>query len=123
MKIKKQSGYCVPHALKFLCGLSDNEIMAVCKNNGWAVKWGMEEWETLKAVTDLKIKHRRMCLKKNGLYGDKLGRFAKEINKGTYLVWTPGHILIVSNGVIIDPINEGYIGEDRAVTAAVKIFK
>jgi len=121
-KLRKESGYCAPYALKYLTGLADNKILDVCAKNGFKKEWGMEDYEVLKSASALGVRYRRVELKKRNLYGVKLNKFAKEYPSGKYLVYTNCHILVVNNGVIIDPINDGYIGEDRAVTAAWKIF-
>ena len=120
-KLRKESGYCAPYALKYLTGLPDKKILDACRANGFKQEWGMEEYEVINAAYDLGLRTRRVNLKKRDLYGIKLLRFTKEYPQGRFLVYTPGHILVVSNGVIVDPINDGYIGEERAVTAAWKV--
>lgn len=122
-KIRKESGYCAPYALKYLTGLPDKKILDVCRKKGFRQEWGMEDYEVISASRELGLRTRRVNLKKRGIYAIKLIKFTKEYPMGTFLVYTPGHILVVSNGVIVDPINDGYIGEERAVTAAWKIFK
>jgi hypothetical protein len=120
-KIRKESGYCGPFALKYLTGLPDKTILDACVKNGFKKEWGMEDYELLRAARALGLKYRREELKPVGLYGAKLREFARRRPRGRYLVYTSNHVLLVSNGVIIDPINSGYVGEDRAVTGAWKI--
>lgn len=119
--LKKIDGFCAPYALKYLTGFPDKKILDVCYANGFKQEWGMEEYEVIRAALDLGLRTRRVNLKKRDLYGVKLIRFAKEYPQGRFLVYTSGHILVVSNGVIVDPINDGYIGEERSVTSAWKI--
>ena len=121
MRLKKESGFCAPYAVKYLTGLPDKKVLELCALKGFKQEWGMEDYEILRVLRLAGLKYNRVELKKSGLYGAKLRDFVKARPKGTFLVYTSGHIMCVANGIIIDPINEGYIGEDRAVTGAWKI--
>ena len=123
MRLLKKDGYCAPYALRYISGLPEDVVLDVCSHYDWKQKWGMEEHEIVAAASALKMRFRRINLKRTGFYGEKLSVFCRAHNTGVFLVWTSGHILVVQNGVIIDPINEGYVGKDRAVTAALKFFK
>jgi hypothetical protein len=123
MKLKKESGYCAPYAIKYLTGFTDQKVLEMCIADGFKQEWGMEDYEVLRVLRKAAVRYKRMELKRAGLYGIKLKDFVKEKPKGTFLVYTSAHIMCVTNGTIIDPINEGYVGGDRAVTGAWKIKK
>lgn len=122
-KLKKESGYCAPYALRYLTGMPEKALLELCSANGFKQEWGMEDYEVLRVLRKTGMKYRRLELKKSGLYAVKLKDFVKARPIGNFLIYTSGHIFCVSNGVIIDPINEGYIGEERMVTGAWKVTK
>lgn len=123
MKIKKENGYCAPYVIKYLSGLSDNKVMALCKAAGFTPEWGMEDYEVLRVLRKIGVAYTRLELKKMGLYRSKLKDFCKRKSSGDYLIYTSVHIFCVSNGTVIDPINDGFIGEERLVTGVWKLKK
>ncbi len=106
-KLKKVDGACAPFALRALITVPDAVILDVCTQHGYRAEWGMEEHEVIESAKELGIRLRRMNLKDKGLYRSQLRKFIAENPIGTFLVYTTGHIFVLQNSVLIDPLTEG----------------
>lgn len=122
-KLKKIDGFCAPLALQYISGADDKTVYEVCSFNGFTQQFGMEEHEFLESASELGVRYRRVNLKNKGLYRGELSEFIKFHLFGTYLIYTSGHLFVVSDGQIVDPLSFGNPGLARLVTGAWKVFK
>ena len=120
-KLKYVSGYCAPHALKYVSGKSDGIVHAVCLSNGFSKEYGLEEHEWQKAAKELGIRLRRKNLKQAELYRCKLKEFIQLHPEGVFIIYTDAHLFVLDNGVIVDPLTEGE-GLARIVTGAWRVL-
>jgi hypothetical protein len=117
-KITDYRNNCVLVALKEVSGKDDAEIFRAVRNHNYKNNGGMYQSDYMKAATELGIEMSdvRSCY---SLFADQFnemrsrGNFnipsrttltavLKKLNKGTFLVRTPGHILVIRDGRVVD---------------------
>lgn len=96
-EILKHAGCCAPLALHYLAGGRQRDTLKVCYDCGFDNGMTSREWRD--AAKELGLEIRKVPLKPKS---HRLGRAAKKYKTGVYLVETPGHLLIIENGKIID---------------------
>lgn len=107
-KLKKVAGACVVLAFCYASKQNEETVLRICTLHGFEPGRGMTDIEYLACAKALGLK-----LRKVSMQGMELKKFLKEHKKGLYIVVTYDHMLVVDNGLIIDPREGGETGRTR----------
>lgn len=121
-KLRKIDGACALFAMRTATNRCDGTIIDACIDEGWSPEFGLEEHEWLAAAKKIGIRLRRMNLKKGGIYSCELRKFIKHNPTGHFFIYTDGHLFVVKDGNIIDPLYQIGKGLRRKVTGAWRVL-
>ena len=107
-KLKKIAGACVVLAFCYASKQNEETVLRLCTLHGFEPGRGMTDIEYLACAKVLGLK-----LKKKLSEPIELRKFLKLHPKGLYIVVTCNHMLVVDNGLIIDPREGGDTGKQR----------
>ncbi len=101
-RMHKLYGSCPIIALQHVSGLSESQVIDICKWHGFEWGQGMDMQEIHAAAREIGIKKRRIKMDKC-----TLRTFLRDYPNGLYIVCSHNHIFAVINGGIINhPMQE-----------------
>ena len=107
-KLKAIAGACVVLAFCYASKQNEETVLRMCTLHGFEPGRGMTDIEYLACAKQLGLKLRAVNPEPM-----ELKKFIKEHNKGLHIVVTHDHMLVVDNGIIVDPREGGTTGNVR----------
>ena len=108
-KLKKLKGACVVLAFCYVTKQNEETIERMCTLHGFEPGRGLTDVEYLACAKMLGIKLRKAI----NFQPTELKKFQKEYKKGLYVLVTHDHMLVLDNGLIVDPREGAETGRTR----------
>lgn len=107
-KLKTLKGACVVLAFCYITKQNEETVERMCTLHGFEPGRGLTDSEYLACAKMLSIK-----LRKINFAPMELKKFLSAYKKGLYVAVTHDHMLVVDNGLIVDPREGGDTGRTR----------